>query len=91
MPAWGPRLDENTIKQLSVYIHELGGGEVAQDMLPDEGLREPAEPQSIQYEKTQNIEEGEEAVLSQPEHPAAKETMQELKANEDEQGQATEQ
>ena len=27
MPAWGGRLDENTIKQLTVYVHELGGGE----------------------------------------------------------------
>jgi cytochrome c oxidase cbb3-type subunit 3 len=27
MPAWAQRLDENTIKQLAVYIHSLGGGE----------------------------------------------------------------
>lgn len=27
MPAWGERLDENTIRQLTVYLHELGGGE----------------------------------------------------------------
>lgn len=27
MPAWKDRLDENTIKQLTVYLHELGGGE----------------------------------------------------------------
>lgn len=27
MPAWGGRLDENTIKQLVVYVHQLGGGE----------------------------------------------------------------
>jgi cytochrome c oxidase cbb3-type subunit 3 len=27
MPAWGGRLDENTIKQLAVYVHSLGGGE----------------------------------------------------------------
>ena len=27
MPAWASRLDENTIKQLAVYIHSLGGGE----------------------------------------------------------------
>ena len=27
MPAWIDRLDENTIKQLTVYLHELGGGE----------------------------------------------------------------
>ncbi|MGI9373459.1 MAG: cytochrome-c oxidase, cbb3-type subunit III [Hyphomicrobiales bacterium] len=27
MPGWGKRLDENTIKQLTIYIHSLGGGE----------------------------------------------------------------
>jgi cytochrome c oxidase cbb3-type subunit 3 len=27
MPAWGDRLDENTIRQLTIYIHQLGGGE----------------------------------------------------------------
>ncbi|MCB1580430.1 MAG: cytochrome-c oxidase, cbb3-type subunit III [Rhodospirillales bacterium] len=27
MPAWNERLDENTIKQLTIYLHELGGGE----------------------------------------------------------------
>lgn len=27
MPSWKNRLDENTIRQLSVYVHELGGGE----------------------------------------------------------------
>ena len=27
MPAWKDRLDENTIKQLSIYLHQLGGGE----------------------------------------------------------------
>lgn len=27
MPAWNTRLDENTIRQLTVYIHQLGGGE----------------------------------------------------------------
>jgi cytochrome c oxidase cbb3-type subunit 3 len=29
MPAWKNRLDENTIRQLSVYVHELGGGEAS--------------------------------------------------------------
>ena len=28
MPAWGSRLDEATIKQLTIYVHELGGGEM---------------------------------------------------------------
>jgi cytochrome c oxidase cbb3-type subunit 3 len=27
MPAWGQRLDETTIKMLTVYVHALGGGE----------------------------------------------------------------
>jgi cytochrome c oxidase cbb3-type subunit 3 len=27
MPAWAQRLDPVTIKQLSVYVHTLGGGE----------------------------------------------------------------
>ena len=27
MPAWKGRLDENTIKQLAIYVHSLGGGE----------------------------------------------------------------
>jgi len=74
MPAWGPRLDENTIRQLTVYIHELGGGEadMPDSMLPDKGLRENAAPESIQYEKTQDVEPPEEAELPQPDAPAAK-------------------
>lgn len=27
MPNWNERLDDNTIRQLSVYVHSLGGGE----------------------------------------------------------------
>ena len=27
MPAWIDRLDDNTIRQLTVYVHSLGGGE----------------------------------------------------------------
>ncbi len=27
MPAWAGRLDKNTIKQLAIYVHSLGGGE----------------------------------------------------------------
>lgn len=30
MPAWGLKLDEVEVKQLSVFIHSLGGGEQAQ-------------------------------------------------------------
>ena len=27
MPAWTDRLDEATIKQLTIYVHSLGGGQ----------------------------------------------------------------
>ncbi|MCB1538828.1 MAG: cytochrome-c oxidase, cbb3-type subunit III [Rhodospirillales bacterium] len=27
MPAWGERLDPETIKELTIYVHQLGGGE----------------------------------------------------------------
>ena len=27
MPAWSARLNDNTIKQLTIYVHSLGGGE----------------------------------------------------------------
>ncbi len=27
MPAWGGRLDDETLKQLTLYVHSLGGGE----------------------------------------------------------------
>lgn len=27
MPAWGGRLDEATIKQMAIYVHDLGGGQ----------------------------------------------------------------
>ncbi|MFM8859712.1 MAG: cytochrome C oxidase Cbb3, partial [Methylocystis sp.] len=27
MPAWSEKLDETTIKALSVYVHSLGGGQ----------------------------------------------------------------
>jgi cytochrome c oxidase cbb3-type subunit 3 len=29
MPSWEARLSDETIKQLSIYVHSLGGGEVA--------------------------------------------------------------
>ena len=28
MPAWKDRLDQDTIRQLAIYVHQLGGGEV---------------------------------------------------------------
>ena len=27
MPAWGGRLDPETIKELAIYVHSLGGGQ----------------------------------------------------------------
>ena len=30
MPAWGHRLDETTIRKLTLYVHSLGGGEKAE-------------------------------------------------------------
>jgi cytochrome c oxidase cbb3-type subunit 3 len=27
MPAWHTRLDDSTVKALTVYVHSLGGGE----------------------------------------------------------------
>lgn len=41
MPAWESRLDENTIKQLTVYLHQLGGGEEEANNAPEEVI--PAE------------------------------------------------
>ncbi len=44
MPEWGTRLDENTIRQLSIYVHQLGGGEAeaeAENEKQGEGEPEP--------------------------------------------------
>ena len=27
MPAWGSRLDDQTIKEITLYVHSLGGGQ----------------------------------------------------------------
>lgn len=48
MPAWKGRLDENTIRQLVIYLHQLGGGESEEelpaeeeeDILPDNEVQE---------------------------------------------------
>ena len=49
MPAWKGRLDDNTIRQLTIYLHELGGGE-SDVMPPDEGVTEPAPLESFEYQ-----------------------------------------
>lgn len=48
MPAWKHRLDENTIRQLTIYLHELGGGQ-SDVMPPDEGLTNKAPLESPEY------------------------------------------
>lgn len=70
MPAWEGRLDENTIKQLAVYIHELGGGVASS---PDEGMREAAPLESLEYEKTEDIKIGEEPLAPQSDVPIEQE------------------
>lgn len=77
MPAWEGRLDENTLKALTVYIHQLGGG-LPDEALPDEDLGEEAPLESPDYEKTQDIDIGEEAIAPQPDAPVAKEIEQNL-------------
>lgn len=49
MPAFGERLDDNTIRQLTIYLHELGDGE-EKVAAPDEGLTRPAPLVSYEYE-----------------------------------------
>lgn len=45
MPAWDGRLDDNTIRQLAIYVHELGGGVVENsDDVVDDGVKEEAVP-----------------------------------------------
>ncbi len=34
MPAWKARLDDNTLRQLAIYVHQLGGGE-ANEVTPE--------------------------------------------------------
>ncbi len=42
MPTWQNRLDENTIKELAVYVHQLGGGEVESDSSENQSDEEKA-------------------------------------------------
>jgi len=36
MPAWAPRLDDDTIRQLTIYVHQLGGGKMPQQLRANE-------------------------------------------------------
>lgn len=81
MPAWDGRLDENTLKQLTIYLHQLGGGEETPP-LPDKGLYNEAPPESPAYEKTQDIDIGDEAPLPPPEAPIAQEMQKAVDTNE---------
>jgi cytochrome c oxidase cbb3-type subunit 3 len=43
MPHWKGRLDDNTLRQLSVYVHSLGGGEESEAInAPESGPNTPA-------------------------------------------------
>lgn len=46
MPAWKDRLDDNTIRQLAVYVHELGGGEASAAAPASAETVAPASPET---------------------------------------------
>jgi len=57
MPAWKDRLDENTIKQLTVYLHQLGGGQTDDEDNPQEKAMDNVEPEaSVPAEPTEHAE-----------------------------------
>ena len=71
------------------YIEDaLSEAEAEQDgdvlELPDKGLYDDAPPESPEYEKTQNLPSGEEAVAPQPEAPVAREETEQETAVSDE-------
>ncbi len=51
MPTWKDRLDENTIKELAVYVHQLGGGEVESDSVT---IQDDEEEAAENVEQEQN-------------------------------------
>lgn len=61
MPAWKGRLDDNTIRQLAVYVHQLGGGEDERAAAASEGSEESVVIEDISYE-TEESEASEEPV-----------------------------
>lgn len=91
MPAWNERLDENTIKQLAVYVHELGGGENDNIPAPDEGLYEDAPLESPEYEKTQGVNIGDEVIAPQPNSPVAQDIQENLEETSENNEQTPEQ
>lgn len=44
MPAWSKRLDPQTLRQLAIYVHELGGGEAALPTAPPQVMPEQTGP-----------------------------------------------
>ncbi|MBI2235069.1 MAG: cytochrome-c oxidase, cbb3-type subunit III [Micavibrio aeruginosavorus] len=44
MPYWSGRLDDNTIRQLAVYVHSLGGGEKSEGTENGGSQRKPESP-----------------------------------------------
>lgn len=82
MPAWEGRLADDTIRQLAVYIHELGGGAPDADILPDEGLRNPAPLKSPEYEKTEDLDNGGEVLSVEPEAPLAEDAQNDMGVHE---------
>lgn len=63
MPAWKDRLDANTIKQLSVYLHQLGGGveekaAVTQDVTSEDNIQNTVseEPVEMLIDKESDVD-----------------------------------
>lgn len=60
MPEWKERLDDNTIRQLAVYVHQLGGGEETPET--EDGIMqapETDEPAGLNEEPVEDVEEPE--------------------------------
>ncbi len=57
MPSWEGRLDANTIKQLSVYLHQLGGGEVEAEAGQEVDVPVREDPVAVVEEVEDNVSE----------------------------------
>lgn len=58
MPTWSERLDDNTIRQLAVYVHQLGGGQASasdesEEMTDESEVTEEVEPEQAVEEMPQ--------------------------------------